>query len=138
HQVAMAACAAVSDVDRVFYAVTSRTAVEDGVAALAGYAGQPYRLPRPGELPVTDDAEISTAVRVTEALPAKLGALRAHATQISVWQGAEGERCYALSNSIAQPVLDEEYYVLARGPRTGVETDLFGGLGLAEAPGVRS
>jgi N-acetyl-1-D-myo-inositol-2-amino-2-deoxy-alpha-D-glucopyranoside deacetylase len=135
HEVTMAACAAVSDVDRVFYAVTSRKATEDGVAALAGMTGLPYRMPLPGELPVTDDAEITTAVRVAEVLPAKLGAMRAHATQVSVWQGAEGERCYALSNGIAVPVVDEEYYVLARGSAAGAEADLFGGLGLAEPHG---
>jgi N-acetyl-1-D-myo-inositol-2-amino-2-deoxy-alpha-D-glucopyranoside deacetylase len=136
HEVTMAACAAVSDVDRVFYAVTSRKATEDGVAALAGLIGLPYRLPQPGELPVTDDVEITTALRVAEALPAKLGAMRAHATQISVWQGADGERCYALSNGIAIPVVEEEYYVLARGAAAGAEADLFGGLGLAEQHGA--
>jgi N-acetyl-1-D-myo-inositol-2-amino-2-deoxy-alpha-D-glucopyranoside deacetylase len=128
HEVTMAACAATPDVDRVFYAVTSRRATEDGVAALAGADDLPYRLPEPGELPVTDDAEITTAVPVAEALAAKLGALRAHATQVAVWQGAGGQRCYALSNGIAQPIVTEEFYVLAKGEADGAASDLFGGL----------
>jgi N-acetyl-1-D-myo-inositol-2-amino-2-deoxy-alpha-D-glucopyranoside deacetylase len=128
HEITMAACA-VSDVDRVFYAVTSRRATEAGVAELAGMAGLPYRLPEPGELPGTDDAEITTVVPVAEVLPAKLAAMRAHATQVSVWQGADGERCYALSNGIAQPIVPEEYYVLARGERRSAGADLFGGSG---------
>ncbi|HEV2781926.1 MAG TPA: N-acetyl-1-D-myo-inositol-2-amino-2-deoxy-alpha-D-glucopyranoside deacetylase [Actinophytocola sp.] len=132
HRLTMAATATVSEVDRVFYAVTSKRAIESGVAALAELADLPFRLPKPGELPATDDAEITTAVSIADVLPAKLGALRAHATQVSVWQGEAGERCYALSNGIAQPIATEEYYVLARGPADGAETDLFGGLGNGE------
>lgn len=132
HDVTMAACAGVSgmsDVDRVFHAVTSKRAVDEGVAALSRMDGLPYRLPAPGELPVTDDAEITTTVSIVEALPAKLGALRAHGTQLTVWQSAGGEYCYALSNGIAQPVVAAESYVLARGDATGAGSDLFGGLG---------
>jgi N-acetyl-1-D-myo-inositol-2-amino-2-deoxy-alpha-D-glucopyranoside deacetylase len=129
HDITMAACASVSDVDRVFHAVASARAVSAGVDELSRVDGLPYRLPLPGELPVTDDAEITTTVPVPEALPAKLAALRAHGTQISVWQSAAGERCYALSNGIAQPVVPAEYYVLARGNADGVSSDLFGGLG---------
>ncbi|HEV8558466.1 MAG TPA: N-acetyl-1-D-myo-inositol-2-amino-2-deoxy-alpha-D-glucopyranoside deacetylase [Actinophytocola sp.] len=129
HDITMAAGASVSTVDRVFYAVTSRRATEEGVAALSTMDGLPFRLPRPGELPVTEDAEITTVVPVSEVLPAKLAAMRAHATQVTVWQGADGERCYALSNAIAQPIVTDEFYVLARGSADRAGTDLFGGLG---------
>ncbi|WP_137813107.1 N-acetyl-1-D-myo-inositol-2-amino-2-deoxy-alpha-D-glucopyranoside deacetylase [Gandjariella thermophila] len=130
HQITMAAAANVPDVARVFHAVTSRRAVEEGVAKLAAVDGLPFRLPEPGELPVTEDEKITTAVDISAHLQAKLGALQAHATQISVWRGGEGVASYALSNGIAQPVVDHEYYVLARGPADGAETDLFGGLGM--------
>ncbi len=125
HDVTMAACAAMPDVQRVFYAVVSQRAVDSGVAALTQLADLPFRLPRPGELHTVDDALITTTVSISEALPAKLGALRAHGTQISVWQ----EHSYALSNGIAQPVLPAEYYILARGSSEGAGEDLFGGLG---------
>ncbi|MFE2756720.1 N-acetyl-1-D-myo-inositol-2-amino-2-deoxy-alpha-D-glucopyranoside deacetylase [Actinosynnema sp. NPDC059335] len=120
--------AAATDVDRVFHAVTSRSAVEAGAAALAEIPDLPWRLPEEGELPVTDDAAITTTIDISEHLVAKLRALRAHSTQISVWQDGSGRAAYALSNGIAQPVVQAEHYVLARGPAAGAETDLFGGL----------
>jgi N-acetyl-1-D-myo-inositol-2-amino-2-deoxy-alpha-D-glucopyranoside deacetylase len=129
HEITMAACARVPDVERVFYAVTSRRATESGIAEMSTMDGLPYRVPGPGELPVTDDAEITTTVAVTDVLPAKLAAMRAHATQVSVWQGSDGERCYALSNGIAQPIVSQEFYVLGRGEAAGAVDDLFGGLG---------
>ncbi len=129
HEITTAATAEVSDIDRVYYAVTSRDATEQGAAALAGMADLPFRLPRPGELPVTDDADITTTVDISDHLSAKLRALRAHSTQVSVWQDGAGGASYALSNGIAQPVVREEFYVLAKGTGAGAETDLFGGLG---------
>lgn len=128
HEITMAACAS-SDVDRVYYAVTSQRATEDGLAALSRVDDLPFRLPEPGELPMTDDAAITTTVSITESLPAKLRAMRSHATQVTVWHGADGEYCYALSNGIAQPIVDAEYYVLATGKAAGAGADLFGGLG---------
>ncbi|MBW4719250.1 N-acetyl-1-D-myo-inositol-2-amino-2-deoxy-alpha-D-glucopyranoside deacetylase [Saccharothrix obliqua] len=124
HEITMAAA---GDVDRVFYTATSRAALEEGTAGLATWDDLPWRLPAPGELPATDDADITTTVDVSEHLVAKLRALRAHSTQVSVWQ--DGPRAaYALSNGIAQPVLPAESYVLARGSAEGAGTDLFGGL----------
>ncbi|MFD9739932.1 N-acetyl-1-D-myo-inositol-2-amino-2-deoxy-alpha-D-glucopyranoside deacetylase [Umezawaea sp. NPDC059074] len=129
HEITMAATAAVPDVDRVFYAVTSRDATDRGAAALAALPDLPFRLPEPDELPVTDDAIITTTVDITDHLSAKLRALRAHSTQVSVWQDGAGGASYALSNGIAQPVVRGEFYVLAKGSGAGAETDLFGGLG---------
>jgi N-acetyl-1-D-myo-inositol-2-amino-2-deoxy-alpha-D-glucopyranoside deacetylase len=134
HEVTMAACAGRREVERVFYTVTSARATERGLFALSHVADLPFRLPEPGGLPVTPDGRITTTVRVADVLPAKLRALRAHATQVSVWQG-DGEGCYALSNGIAQPIVDAEYFVLASGPGEGAATDLFGGL---DQPGARA
>jgi N-acetyl-1-D-myo-inositol-2-amino-2-deoxy-alpha-D-glucopyranoside deacetylase len=131
HDVTTAACEKSGDkagVARVFHAVTSRRATENGVAALAQLEDLPYRLPAPGELPVTDDSGITTTVSVADVLSVKLRALRAHATQISVWQSAAGAHCYALSNGIAQPIPGAEFFVLAGGEPDGADTDLFGGL----------
>lgn len=126
HDVTMAACG--PEVDRIFHTVTSRRATEDGVAALAGFDGLPFRLPEPGELPVTDDAEITTIIDTADVLSVKVEALAAHSTQVSVWQGADGAQAYALSNGIAQPLTPAECYVLARGDGGGAGADLFGGL----------
>ncbi|MFC0547394.1 N-acetyl-1-D-myo-inositol-2-amino-2-deoxy-alpha-D-glucopyranoside deacetylase [Kutzneria chonburiensis] len=128
HEITTAAAAQVPDVLRVFHSVTSRDAVAAGLEKLRGVEGVPYRMPAPGELPVVDDEVITTRVDIEAHVPAKLSALRAHATQVSVWQNGEGAACYALSNGITQPVIGTEFYVLAAGPSEGAETDLFGGL----------
>lgn len=127
HQITTAA-AADAGVDRLFHTVTSRSAVAEGVARLAELPDLPWRLPAEGELPVVDDETITTVVDVSEHLVAKLRALRAHSTQVSVWQDGSGGASYALSNGIAQPVVPAEHYVLAKGPAEGAGTDLFGGL----------
>ncbi len=128
HDVTMAACDKSDGIARIFHAVTSRAATERGVAALGEVADLPYRLPAPGELPVTDDSRITTTVSIADVLSVKLRALRAHTTQVSVWQSAHGALCYALSNGIAQPVPDAEFYVLAGGDPAGAGIDLFGGM----------
>jgi N-acetyl-1-D-myo-inositol-2-amino-2-deoxy-alpha-D-glucopyranoside deacetylase len=127
HQLTVAAAGRLPAVARVFYAVESAAAVRGGVALLAGWADQPYRLPTEDDLAVVDDQLIGTVVAVAEHVPAKLRALRAHATQVSVWES--GERAvYALSNDVAAPVLPNEYFVLASGNPDGAAEDLFGGL----------
>ncbi|PPK70169.1 N-acetyl-1-D-myo-inositol-2-amino-2-deoxy-alpha-D-glucopyranoside deacetylase [Actinokineospora auranticolor] len=136
HEITAAAVAEVPDVERLYYTVVSRQAVDAGVAALAGVDGLPWRLPAPGELPAVDDAEITTSVAIGDHLPAKLRALRAHATQVSVWQAQDGTYSYALSNGVAQPVLEQECYTLAGGSGEAAETDVFGGLAPVEHVGA--
>ncbi|MGX7825217.1 N-acetyl-1-D-myo-inositol-2-amino-2-deoxy-alpha-D-glucopyranoside deacetylase [Actinokineospora sp. 24-640] len=135
HDVTAAAVARCPDVQRLYHAVVSERAVADGLAALATVEDLPYRLPGVSELPVVADSEITTTVAIGDHLPAKLRALRAHATQVGVWQGADGTHSYALSNGIAQPVLDSEFYVLAGGAGP-VGSDLFGGLAPVEHAGA--
>jgi N-acetyl-1-D-myo-inositol-2-amino-2-deoxy-alpha-D-glucopyranoside deacetylase len=80
------------------------------------------------------DHQIDAVIEAAESRAAKTAAMRAHATQITV--GPTG-RAFALSNNVAQPVLDSEHYVLAGGtpgPRDsrGWETDLLAGLQLGD------
>lgn len=133
HEITTAAAAAGPDVTRVFHSVRSLADVAAGVTALAGVPGMPFRMVEPEELAVVPDETITTVVDIAEHLPAKLRALRAHATQVSVWQDGDGHTAYALSNGLAQPVLEREHYVLASGPAAGAATDLFGGLGIPAA-----
>jgi N-acetyl-1-D-myo-inositol-2-amino-2-deoxy-alpha-D-glucopyranoside deacetylase len=143
HEITTAAATADSDVARLFHVVQSRDAVLAGLAELADVPDLPFRLPtdgadagEPGSLAATITGAITTELDVSAQLPAKLRALRAHATQVSVWEPAEpGAGCYALSNGIAAPVLPVEHFVLAHGSPLGAETDLFGGLGLTGAEG---
>jgi N-acetyl-1-D-myo-inositol-2-amino-2-deoxy-alpha-D-glucopyranoside deacetylase len=78
-----------------------------------------------------DDA-IDAVIDVPEQLPAKIAALRAHATQVTV--APDGRSC-ALSNNIALPIGAVEHYILAAGTpgkrdERGWETDLLAGLNL--------
>ncbi|MGW4366002.1 N-acetyl-1-D-myo-inositol-2-amino-2-deoxy-alpha-D-glucopyranoside deacetylase [Nocardia takedensis] len=107
-------------------ALTRRT-----VAGLPGALPRGWRLPAADELPSVPARSVTTTIDVSEALPAKRAALRAHATQVTL---APSGREFALSNDIAQPVLPEEHYILVRGHRgptgpDGREHDLFAGLG---------
>ncbi|GAA2332271.1 N-acetyl-1-D-myo-inositol-2-amino-2-deoxy-alpha-D -glucopyranoside deacetylase [Saccharopolyspora halophila] len=132
HEVTEAAVERSTDVRRLFHAVPSRQAQDRGLAELAESADLPFRLPESHELPGVDEGSITTAIDVAEHLPAKIAALRAHATQVEVWveqrRDGAGIASFALSNGIAQPLLGTEHYVLASGDANGCATDLFGGL----------
>ena len=78
------------------------------------------------------DEAIDAVMEVDDQLPAKVAALRAHATQVTV---APNGRSFALSNNIALPIGAIEHYVLASGTPgdrdgRGWETDLLAGLNL--------
>ena len=78
------------------------------------------------------DEAIDAVMEVDDQLPAKVAALRAHATQVTV---APNGRSFALSNNIALPIGAIEHYVLASGTpgdrdSRGWETDLLAGLNL--------
>jgi N-acetyl-1-D-myo-inositol-2-amino-2-deoxy-alpha-D-glucopyranoside deacetylase len=71
------------------------------------------------------DEQVTTVIDAGDHLDAKLAALRAHRTQITV----DG-RYFALSDNVGQQVLGAEYYTLLAGERgpaaaDGRETDLF-------------
>lgn len=127
HEVTMAATA--DGPYRVFCVVSARSTIDAGVAGLAAMTGMPYRLPAQGELPGLPDDVVTTTVDIGAHVPAKLAAMRAHATQVTVWEGVDGQKVYALSDGVARPVCTVEQFALASGPvdRTSVTTDLFGG-----------
>ena len=80
-------------------------------------------------IPTTRSTRSSTQA---DQLPAKVAALRAHATQVTV---APNGRFCALSNNIALPILTDEHYILVSGTpgerdHRGWETDLLAGLDL--------
>jgi len=80
-----------------------------------------------------DDA-IDAVMEVADQLPAKVAALRAHASQVTV--AANGRSC-ALSNNFALPIGAVEHYVPGGGAKpgrgattAGGKTDLLAGLNL--------
>lgn len=88
-----------------------------------------YAIARPATQPAGQASRATTEIGATEYLPAKLAAMRAHATQLTV----VGSHFY-LTNLIDRPVFGREFYTLLAGPRGlgpdrgGLERDLFAGL----------
>jgi N-acetyl-1-D-myo-inositol-2-amino-2-deoxy-alpha-D-glucopyranoside deacetylase len=71
------------------------------------------------------DEVIRVRVDVSAQRAARVAAMRAHATQVAVWSDGD-VTAYAVSNLVAQPLLDVEEYVPADGAVAPVD-DLFGG-----------
>lgn len=123
-------------VPKTYWTVVEHAALTAGLADL-GPLPPAWREPAPDELPSVADEAVTTVIDVRPVLAAKLAALAAHATQISV---APGGRSFALSNDVAQPVLAEEHYLLVTGEAgergaDGREHDLLAGVpGLAWPP----
>ena len=86
-------------------------------------------MPEPGELPSVPDETITTRIDCTDRRAARIAAIRAHVTQAYLWEKDSGLVAYAMSNDVAQPLVDIEEYVLAGAPAGLSETDLFEGVG---------
>lgn len=117
------------EISKFYWTVTGRTQLDDGLASVSDIP-RGWRMPTTGELPSVPDEMITTSIDVRPVIEAKVNALRAHATQVTV---APSGTEYALSNNIVQPVLQDEQYVLVRGEpvaenRAGRESDLFAGV----------
>ncbi len=123
-------------VPKFYWTVIARSAFTAGWEALApGDVRDGWIVPPPdgdfGDLGFPDD-EIDAVIDDPGALPAKIAAMRAHATQLTV--GPTG-RTLALSNNIALPIVGQEHYILAGGTAgergdNGWETDLLAGIDL--------
>ncbi|GAA4863227.1 N-acetyl-1-D-myo-inositol-2-amino-2-deoxy-alpha-D -glucopyranoside deacetylase [Actinomycetospora straminea] len=127
HDITIAAMETV-DPDATEITVAATAAAHDEVAAgLAvlrrrSWLGLP--VPPVEDLPTVPDATITTRVPLGGARIRKLAALRAHATQIAVYDDGSEPPVFALSNGLAQPVLDAECFVHLRGPASAPD-DLF-------------
>jgi N-acetyl-1-D-myo-inositol-2-amino-2-deoxy-alpha-D-glucopyranoside deacetylase len=143
HEVTTAAVAAAAGSDfpgdpwrvpKFYWTVTARSVVDAGERELAA-----LELPDDWTVASADDfrfayadADIDAVVDAPGSLDAKVAALRAHATQVTV---AAGGRACALSNLIAMPIPATEHFVLAAGEPgerddRGWETDLLAGVNL--------
>lgn len=141
HEVTMAAVAASPGdeypgepwtVPKVYWTVLSTTAMAEGLNALDDVPGEWIRVSIEDVSFGHPDEAIDAIIDVPDQLPAKVAALRAHATQVTV---APNDRSLALSNNIALPVGAVEHYILVSGEagsrdHRGWETDLLAGLNL--------
>jgi N-acetyl-1-D-myo-inositol-2-amino-2-deoxy-alpha-D-glucopyranoside deacetylase len=107
---------------RLFCTVLGRSTLEAGLARLAGRAGLPFRMPEPDELPTVPDEAVRVRLDVSAHREARIAALRAHATQVAVWTDGE-VTAFAVSNLVAQPLVDVEEFVPAAG--AAAADDLF-------------
>jgi N-acetyl-1-D-myo-inositol-2-amino-2-deoxy-alpha-D-glucopyranoside deacetylase len=137
HRITTAAVAAAADVWRVpkfYWVVFATSAFRSALEALhPGDIEDDWISPTPDMNFGFDEALITTMIDAPEHLPAKVAAMSAHATQMTV--GPSG-RTFALSNKLALPVLGQEHYVLVEGDlgpvdERGWESDLLAGLELA-------
>ena len=123
HDITVAALARVPA--RLGRTVLGRSRLDAGLAVLRSAPGLPFRLPRPDELPSVPDELITVRLDVTAQRAARIAAMRAHATQIALWQDGPFTS-FAMSNLVAQPLLDVEEFVVD-GVRAGTD-DLFAGI----------
>jgi N-acetyl-1-D-myo-inositol-2-amino-2-deoxy-alpha-D-glucopyranoside deacetylase len=119
-------------VPKLYWTVISKSAMGAGLDAIEDVPPEWIRVSI-GDVPFgyPDDA-IDAVIDFPDQLPAKVAALRAHATQVTV--AHDGRSC-ALSNNIALPIGAVEHYILAAGTpgkrdERGWETDLLAGLNL--------
>jgi N-acetyl-1-D-myo-inositol-2-amino-2-deoxy-alpha-D-glucopyranoside deacetylase len=120
------------DVDKIYWGAMSAAKVRQGLRDLRA-AGDTttFEGMDPDALPafmVEDDA-LSAKIEAEEYANAKMEALKAHRTQISV----DGP-FFALSNNMGNEIWGTEYFRIAKGTPgptgpDGLETDLFAGLG---------
>ena len=121
------------EIAKVYWTAMSASRLRDGLRRLrtTGDLTTFEGLEPDGELPpfAVEDDRLSAAVEAHEHVEAKLAAMRAHATQITV----DGP-FFALSNNLGSEVWATEFYRLAKGvagktdDATGLESDLFAGL----------
>jgi N-acetyl-1-D-myo-inositol-2-amino-2-deoxy-alpha-D-glucopyranoside deacetylase len=139
HDVTMAAVEAATgsdypgepwDVPKLYWTVMSTSAMAAGFDAIGDVPDGWIRVSVDDMTFGYPDDRIDAVIDVPEQLPAKVAAMRAHATQVTV---APDGRSFALSNNIALPLAAVEHYVLVRGEpgardARGWETDLLSGL----------
>lgn len=128
HDVTVAAVDRVGGVHKLYATVIARSTLDAGLARLAAAPALPFRMPAPDELPSVPDAEVSTRLDVRGRRAERLAALRAHRTQVALWAPDGGPVAYAMSNGVAQPLLETEEFTLVGAGGGTAETDLFEGV----------
>lgn len=132
HRVAARAFELADGLVAKFYATAvPRSVLAEAIESTGGAATGFMAVESVDDLPFgVPDEQVTTEIDAVAYLPAKLAAMRAHASQIAV-----DSPFFALSDMVGQRALGHEYYTLlagSRGPGTGAaswEDDLFAGIG---------
>ena len=120
------------DITKVYWGAMSMNRMREGLRALraAGDTTSFEGMDPDGDMPpfMVPDDQLSAVVVADDFAEAKMAAMGAHATQITM----DGP-FFALSNNLGDKVWGTEYYRLAKGTQGPVgedcmETDLFAGL----------
>jgi N-acetyl-1-D-myo-inositol-2-amino-2-deoxy-alpha-D-glucopyranoside deacetylase len=119
------------EVAKLYWSTTPKSFLQAAIDAMRDSPNNMFEgVESADDLPMgVPDEQITAEIDATDHLDAKLAAMRAHATQITV----DGF-FFALSNKLGLRVFGLEHYTLARGERgpgdgpNGWETDLFAGL----------
>jgi len=133
HRVAMAAAEKSSwDIEKIYWNVTPRSVIQEGIDKMKEIGSDFFGAESADDLPFCkDDSFVSTLIDGNEYVEAKMAAMRAHATQISV----DGP-FFALSNNLGLQVWGHEYYTLVKGQKCAPldeaerERDIFSGIAL--------
>ena len=117
-------------IPKVYWNCVPRSVLAESLRLVKEAGGDFFGVDSIEELPFgVDDSVVTAAVDGRAYLPAKMAAMRAHATQIAV----DGP-FFALSNNVGQLAFGIEYYRLVRGEAGpvvddhGREEDLFSGI----------
>jgi N-acetyl-1-D-myo-inositol-2-amino-2-deoxy-alpha-D-glucopyranoside deacetylase len=133
HRVAMAAAEKSSwQIEKIYWNVTPRSVMQQGIDAMKAAGTDFMGVDSADDLPFAkDDSFVTAHIDGNDYVEAKMAAMRAHATQISV----DGP-FFALSNNLGLQVWGNEYYTLVKGEKSGEldtegrERDLFAGMKL--------
>lgn len=133
HRVAMAAAKESSwDIPKIYWNVTPRSVIQEGIDKMKEVGSDFFGADNAEDLPFCkDDSFVSTLIDGNDYVEAKMAAMRAHATQISV----DGP-FFALSNNLGLQVWGHEYYTLVKGEKAAPfddamrERDIFSGISI--------
>ena len=134
HRVAMRATELAAEqgwqVNKIYWNTMPRSVIQRGIEKMKEVGSDFFGAESADDLPFAKPDElVSTVVNAPEYVPAKLAAMKAHATQISV----DGP-FFALSNNLGLSVWGDEYYTLVKGEKAapfdsnGRELDIFAGV----------
>ncbi len=136
HRVAMRAAELAANqgwqVNKIYWNTMPRSVIQMGIEKMKEVGSDFFGAESADDLPFAKPDElVSTVVNAPEYVPAKLAAMKAHATQISL----DGP-FFALSNNLGLSVWGDEYYTLVKGEKAapfdanGRELDIFAGINI--------